>query len=55
MTKNLRKAIMKCSQLENKDISNSTVENMNKYKKYKNFYSKLYKKQRKKVLFSIRY
>ena len=33
MTKNLRKAIMKRSQLENKYISNSTVENMNKYKK----------------------
>ena len=33
MTKNLRKAIMKRSQLENKYISNSTVENKNKYKK----------------------
>ena len=48
MTKNLRKAIMKRSQLENKYISNSTVENMNKYKKHKNFCSKLYKKERKK-------
>ena len=48
MTKNLRKAIMKRSQLENKYIRNSTVENMNKYKKNKNFYSKLYKKERKK-------
>ena len=48
MTKNLRKAIMKGSQLENKYISNSTVENRNKYKKHKNFCSKLYKKERKK-------
>ena len=48
MTKNLRKAIMKGSQLENKYIGNSTVENMNKYKKHKNFRSKLYKKERKK-------
>ena len=47
MTKNLRKAIMKRSQLENKYISNSTVENRNKYKKHKNFCSKLYKKERK--------
>ena len=35
MTKNLRKVIMKRSQLENKYIRNSTVENMNKYKKQK--------------------
>ena len=48
MTKNLRTAIMKRSHLENKYISNSTVENMNKYKKHKNFCSKLYKKERKK-------
>ena len=48
MTKNVRKAIMKRSQLENKYISTSTVENMNKYKKHKNFCSKLYKKEKKK-------
>ena len=48
MTKNLRKAIMKRSQLESKYISNSTVENMNKYIKHKTFCSKLYKKVRKK-------
>ena len=39
---------MKRSQLENKYIRNSTVENMNKYKKHKNVCSKLYKKERKK-------
>ena len=38
MTKNLRKTLIKCFQLENKYISNSTVGNMNKYKKYKNFF-----------------
>ena len=48
MTKNLRKAIMKRSQLEKKYTSNSAVENRNKYKKHKNFCSKLYKKERKK-------
>ena len=47
MTKSLGKAIMKRSQLENKYISNSTVVNMNKYKKHKNFCSKLSKKKGK--------
>ena len=41
MTKNSRKVIMKQPQLENKYITNSTVENMNKYKKHENFCSKL--------------
>ena len=53
MTKNLRKAITKRSQLENKYIRNSTVENMNKYKKHKNFCSKLYKKERKKFYYQL--
>ena len=53
MTKNLRKAIMKRSQLENKYISNSTVKNTNKYKKHKTFCSKLYKKERKKFYFQL--
>ena len=39
MTKNLRKTIMKRSQFENKYISNSTIENMNKYKRHKNICS----------------
>ena len=39
---------MQRSRLENKYISTSAVENMNKYKKHKNFCSKLYKKERKK-------
>ena len=49
MTKNLRKAIVKCSQLENKYISNSGVGNMNKYQKYIYFFGKLCKKGRKKL------
>ena len=48
MTKNLRKVIMKRSQLENKYIRNSRVKNMNKCKKQKNICGKLYKKERKK-------
>ena len=47
MTKDLSKAIMKRSQLENKYIKNPTVENRNMYKKHKNFCSKLYKKERR--------
>ena len=39
---------MKLSQLESKYYIDSVVENGNKYKKQKNFYSKLYKKERKK-------
>ena len=48
MTKSLRKAIMKRSQLESKYLRNSTVENMKIYKKQKNFCSRLYKKERNK-------
>ena len=47
MTRNLCKAIMKRSQLENKYISNSIVVNMNKYKNHKSFCSKLCKKRKK--------
>ena len=45
MTKALRTAIMKRSQLESKYNRDSTVENGNKYKKRKNFCSKLYKRK----------
>ena len=48
MTKALRKAIMKRSQLECKYYRDSTLENGNKYKKQKNISIKLYKKERKK-------
>ena len=48
MTKTLRKAIMKRSELESKYYKNNTIENRNTYRKQKNFCSKLYKKERKK-------
>ena len=40
--------MMKRAQLESKYLRNSTAENINKYKKQNNYYSKLYKKERKK-------
>ena len=55
MTKPLRKAIMKRSQLENKCLQNSSNENKIRYKKQKNFCSRLYKKRKKEILFEIRY
>ena len=48
MTKALRKAIMKRSELESKCVKNKTSENLKSYKKQRNFCSKLYKKERKK-------
>ena len=50
MTKALRKAIMKRSELESKYIKNKTNGNLKSYKKQINFGSKLYKKERKKIL-----
>ena len=47
MTKTLRKAIMRRSQLETKYLKTKTKENLNLYKKQRNFCSKLYKKERK--------
>ena len=48
MTKALRKAIMKRSELESKYFKKSTEENQLNYKKQRNFCSKLYKKEKKK-------
>ena len=48
MTKTLRKAIMKTSELEGKYVKNETNENLKSYKKQMSFCSKLYKKVRKK-------
>ena len=48
LTKALRKAIMKRSELESKYVKNKTNENLKSYKKQRNFCSKLYKKERKK-------
>ena len=50
MTKALRKAMMKRSELESKYIKNKTNENLKSYKKQINFCGKLYKKERKKIL-----
>ena len=63
MTKTLRKAIMKRSQLECEDFRNFVVENRSQYKKPKNFFSnkkqnnfcgKLYEKERKKFISQIK-
>ena len=43
MTKALRKAIMKRSELESKYVKNKTNENLKPYKKQRSFCSKLYK------------
>lgn len=53
VTKTLRKAIMKRSNLENKYYKNRTEENKQLYKKHKNFCSKLYKKEKKKYYTSL--
>lgn len=51
MTKQLRKAIMRSSKLESKQLKNRTIDNKTKFKKQNNFCSKLYKKERKKYIF----
>ena len=48
MTKALRKAIMRRSELESKYFKNKTNENKARFKKQKKICSKLYKKERKK-------
>ena len=48
MTKALRKAIMKRSELEREYVKNKASENLKSYKKQKKFCSNLYKKERKK-------
>ena len=48
MTKTLRKAIMRRSNLENKFLKNVTPENNAAYIKQRNLCSKLYKKERRK-------
>ena len=53
MTKALRKAIMKRSELETKYLKNKSYQNTKIYKKQKNFCSKLYKKERKKFYSNI--
>ena len=50
MTKQLRKAIMRRSELESKYLKNRTVDNKTKFKKQKNYCSKLCKKERRKFI-----
>ena len=45
LTKALRKAIKKRSELESKYVKNKTNENLKSYKKQRNFSSKLYKEE----------
>ena len=47
MTKSLRKAIMRRTELESKYLKNRAIENKTKYKKQKNYCNRLYKKERK--------
>ena len=53
ITKALRKAIMKRSYLENLCFKKRTPESLKKYKKQKNFGSKLYKKERRRYFESL--
>ena len=46
MTKNLRKVMMKRSQLKIKYFKTNAAESLGSYKKQKNFCSKLYKKEK---------
>ena len=53
MTKTLRKAIMRRSQLQTKYFKNKSENNYLAFKKQRNFCSKLYKKDRKKYYNSL--
>ena len=53
MTKALRKAIMRRSELRNKYLKKKTPESLRSYKKQKNFCSKFYKKERKRFYNNI--
>ena len=50
MTKILRKAIMRRYMLENKYFKMRSLENPVDYRKYKNYCSKLYKKDRANII-----
>ena len=53
VTKLMRKAIMKRSNLQTKYFKLKTTESLNKYKKQKNYCSRLYKTERKKYFQSL--
>ena len=50
ITKTYKKAAIKRSELKTKHLKSSTLENFNKFRKQKNFCSRLYKRERKKFL-----
>ena len=53
MTKSLRKTMMKRSQIENKRLRNTMVENVNKYLKKKNYCSNLSKNEHKELHLNV--
>ena len=53
ITKTLRKAIIRRSQLETKYLKTKSQTDLKLYKKYKNFCSKLYKRERRKYYESL--
>ena len=53
ITKTLRKAIMRRSQLETKYLKTKTQTDLKLYKKHKNFCSKLYQRERRKYYDSL--
>ena len=53
VTKSLRKAIMKWSNLKKIYLKKKTPESLKKYKKQKNYCSRLYKKERKKFFSNL--
>ena len=53
ITKTLRKAIMRRSQLETKYLKSKTQTDLKLYKKHKNFCSKLHKRERRKYYESL--
>ena len=53
ITKTLRKAIMRRSQLETKHLKSKPQTNLKLYKKHKNFFSKLHKRERRKYYESL--
>ena len=53
MTKTLRKAIMRRSQLEIKYLKTKIQTDLKLYKKHKNFCGKLYKRERRKYYESL--
>ena len=49
MTKSLRKAMMKRSELETMFYRSKTIKSQKAFKKQRNYVSKLYKKERKSI------